>query len=103
MFKNLINLEKNNKVAAACVCLAVPDSSDCSHPGSSVRGIFQARVLDWFTLQRIFLTQGSTRHLLCLLYWQADFFLPLSHLGTLKLSLPVYNLENSHRDSEKIL
>ena len=35
----------------------------------------------YFLLQGIFPTQGSKRHLLCLLHWQAD-SLPLSHLGS---------------------
>ena len=34
-----------------------------------------------FLLQRIFSTDGSNPHLLCLLYWQAD-SLPLHHLGS---------------------
>ena len=49
-----------------------PNPMDCSLPGSSVHGIFQARntgVGCHFFLQRNFLTQGST---LCLLHWQAD-------------------------------
>ena len=28
-------------------CLTLPDPMDCSLPGSSVYGIFQARVLEW--------------------------------------------------------
>ena len=28
-------------------CLALSDPMDCSSPGSSVHGIFQARVLEW--------------------------------------------------------
>ena len=28
-------------------CLTLSDLMDCSLPGSSVRGIFQARVLEW--------------------------------------------------------
>ena len=28
-------------------CLTLCDTMDCSLPGSSVRGIFQARVLEW--------------------------------------------------------
>ena len=52
---------------------------DCSLPGFSVHGIFQARILDWvshFLLQGVFPTQGSISRLLCLLHWQA--FLSLS-------------------------
>ena len=53
----------------------------CSLPGSSVHGIFQARILEWVTiilLQGIFPTQGSNLHLLSPLHWQAD-SVPLSH------------------------
>ena len=56
---------------------------DYSLPGSSVRGIFQARVLEWvgchFLLQGIFLTWGSNLglpHFRQMLY-------PLSHQGSL--------------------
>ena len=28
-------------------CPTLCDPMDCSHPGSSVHGIFQARVLEW--------------------------------------------------------
>ena len=30
-------------------CLTLSDSMDCSLPGSSIHGIFQARVLEWVT------------------------------------------------------
>ena len=29
------------------LCLALRDPMDCSLPGSSIHGIFQARVLEW--------------------------------------------------------
>ena len=32
---------------AAQSCLTLSDPMDCSLPGSSVHGIFQARVLEW--------------------------------------------------------
>ena len=32
---------------AAQSCLTLSDPMDCSPPGSSVHGIFQARVLEW--------------------------------------------------------
>ena len=84
------------KVIGCCVCVWVCVCSvtqlcptlgnpmDCSLPGSSVRGISQARVLDWVTIspfQGIFLTQGSNLCLLGLPYWQVD-SLPLHHLGS---------------------
>ena len=31
-------------------CLTVSDPMDCSQPGSSIRGIFQARVLEWVAI-----------------------------------------------------
>ena len=60
--------------------LATP--MDCSLPGYSVHGIFQARVLEWvsyFLLQGIFLTQGSTPGLLHCTHT----LYPLSHQGEL--------------------
>ena len=61
-------------------CLTVCDPLDCSPPGSSVQGIFQARILEWqldkgtsdnwschFLFQGLFLTQGLNP---CLLHWQ---------------------------------
>ena len=47
---------------------------DFSLPGSSVHGIFQARILEWIAIsffRGIFLTQGLN---LCLLHWQVRFF-----------------------------
>ena len=66
--------------ACAQSCLTICDPMDSSPPGSSVHGIFQARILEGVAiLQRTFLTQGSNLHLLCLLHWQA---------GSLPLVLP---------------
>ena len=66
---------------AAKLCLTLCDPMDCSLPGSSVHGIFQARILEWiaiFLLQVIFLTLESS---LRLLIWQTD-SLSLSHIGS---------------------
>ena len=51
--------------------------------GSSVHGIFQARILEWgchFLLQRIFPTQESNPYFWHLLHWQMD-SLPLVPTG----------------------
>ena len=32
------------------LCLTLSDPMDCSLPGSSIHGIFQARVLEWVTI-----------------------------------------------------
>ena len=51
---------------AAQLCPTLSDSMDCSLPGSSVHGIFQARVLEWGAIAfstsspRIFLFQDTT-------------------------------------------
>ena len=40
-----LKVESESEVAQSCpIC---SDPMDCSLPGSSVRGIFQARVLEW--------------------------------------------------------
>ena len=53
------------------LCLTLCDPVDCSLPGSSVRGILQARILEWLAMpsSRIFPIQGS-KCPLCLLHWQ---------------------------------
>ena len=40
-----MNVKSENEVAQSCPTLSAP--MDCSPPGSSVHGIFQARVLEW--------------------------------------------------------
>ena len=53
-------------------CLTLCDPMDCSPPGSPVREIFQARMLEWVTIsfpRGIFLTQSSNPCLLHLLHW----------------------------------
>ena len=49
------------------LCSACWDHTGCSPPGSSVHGIFQARILEWVAMpcsSGIFPTQGSNPHLL---------------------------------------
>ena len=70
-------------VLVAQSCLSLCDPMDCSLPSSSVRGILQARILEWvaiFLLQGIFQSQGSNSSLLSLLCWRAD-SLPLAPPG----------------------
>ena len=62
-----------------CCCLVTKscptlfNSMDCSPPGSSVHGIFQARILEWVAIS--FSMGSSNPHLL---HWQVG-SLPLSH------------------------
>ena len=69
-------LETRNKIV--CVCIVVSNflwSHGRSPTGSSVHGIFQARILEWVAIPS---SRGSsqlrdwTLYLLCLLQWQAD-------------------------------
>ena len=39
--------ESENESEVAQLCLTLRDPMDCSPPGSSVHGIFQAKVLEW--------------------------------------------------------
>ena len=60
-------------------CLTLCDPMDCSLPGSSVHGIFQARILQWVAMSSsrgIFLTQGSNPASLMSLALAGGFFLP---------------------------
>ena len=43
-----MKVESENEVAQSCPTLH--DCMDCSLPGSSVHGIFQARVLEWVAI-----------------------------------------------------
>jgi len=40
-----MKVKNESKVAQSCLTLS--DPMDCSPPGSSIHGIFQARVLEW--------------------------------------------------------
>ena len=42
----------------AQLCLTLSDPTDCSPPGSSVHGIFQARMLEWVAIS---FSEGSSR------------------------------------------
>ena len=64
-------------------CPTLCDPVNCSPPGSSVRGISQARVLEWVApgdLPWGSPTQGSNLNLLCLLHWQAGSLPPVEFI-----------------------
>ena len=72
--------------ACAQSCLTL-QPTDCSLPGSSVHGIFQARILEWVAISYCrgsSLTQGSNPCLLCLLHLQAM----APHSSTLAWKIP---------------
>ena len=43
-----MKVKKESEVAQSCPTLS--DPVDCSLPGSSIHGIFQARVLEWVAI-----------------------------------------------------
>ena len=53
---NVITLERKSEVAQSCPALC--DPMDCSLPGSSVHGIFQAIVLEWIAISS---SRGSSQ------------------------------------------
>ena len=65
-------------------CLTLWDPTECSPPGSSVQGIFPARILEWVAISS---SRGSSQlrdlnpGLLWLLHLQVE-SLPLCHLGS---------------------
>ena len=64
-------------------CLILCDPMDYSLPGSCVRGVLQASILEWVAISSsrgIFPTQGLSPHLLCLLHWRVG-LLPLAPPG----------------------
>ena len=73
------------------LCLTLCNPMDCSLPGSgsSVHGIFQARILELVAMPFSFLTQGLNPRLLRVLHWQAG-SLPLVPLGKSPLHTPVF-------------
>ena len=52
-------MKVKSETEAAQSCLTVCDPMDCSLPGSSIHGIFQARVLEWsaiaFSIKRSYI------------------------------------------------
>ena len=79
----LTNLKSESEVILSRPTLC--DPMNCSLSGSSVHGIFQARILECVAISS---SRGSSQpSLLHLLHWQAD-SLPLCHLG---ITLHIYN------------
>ena len=49
-------------VLSAQLCLTLCEAMDCSLPGSSVHGIFQARILEWVAMPS---SRGSSQPMGC--------------------------------------
>ena len=102
--KDCLSLGQMSKLCPVCAqsCSPLCDPMDCSPPGSSVHGIFQARILEWLAISS---SRGSSRlrdrtHVSCIgrqvLYhwatWEAHeclwgTFKTLKHSAALHLNL----------------
>ena len=82
-------------------CPTLCDPMDCSPPGSSIHGIFQARVLEWAAIsfsRDPFPTQGSNTgplHCRQMLYH-------LSHQGSLCLLTKLHSINISYKYMRKV-
>ena len=76
-------------------CVALCGPVDCSLPGSSVRGIFQASMLEWVanSFSRGFSQPKDQTQVSCISGLQAD-SLPLSQWGSLKVTVCKQILKN---------
>ena len=54
------------------LCPTLPDPMDCSLPGSSVHGIFQARVLEWGAIAFSITLLGRLMYFLAILCYHLD-------------------------------
>ena len=83
-------------------CLSLCDPRDCSPPGSSVHGIFQARILEWIPIpfsKGVFLTQTSNPGLLhC-----RQILYHLSHQGSPTMFLKTFANSQRGRTIKKFL
>ena len=77
-----MKVKRENEVAQSCLTLS--DAMDCSLPGSSIHGIFQARVLEWVAIA---FSDWEHRYFKKM-YW-AEILL--------KLFLPRYSINNCKR------
>ena len=59
-----MKVKSESEVAQLCPTLS--DPMDCSLPGSSIHGIFQARVLEWVAIA---FSKGMATHS-CILAWE---------------------------------
>ena len=63
-----MKVKSESEVAQSCLTLS--DPMDCSPPGSSAHGIFQARVLEWgaiaFSGSRLVITKANRREFVLL-------------------------------------
>ena len=72
----LIDHERKKESKVTQLCLTLWNHMDCSLPGSSVHGIFQARVLEWVAISFF---RGSSRPYIMLIFWSFVMFMVLKY------------------------
>ena len=90
-----MKVKSESEVAQSCPTPS--NSMDCSPPGSSVHGIFQAGALEWAALAFSIIISRSTyiaaNGTISFFHWRYSFFLWLSniplYIGTPSLSIPL--------------
>ena len=98
----LISISMVCVCSVAQLCATLYDLMDCRPPGASVHGIFQARILEQFSLAppEISPTQGQTHvsYISCIgrqiLYHQC-------YLGSPQVIMNVYQISHSYPDQKK--
>ena len=74
--RDVLSLECESESEVAQSCLTLSNPMNCSLPGSSVSGIFQARVLEWGAIALEYQQLGQ--------YWQQDGSLRRTDLAPLR-------------------
>ena len=67
-------MKEKSESEVAQSCLTLSDPMDCSLPGSSIHGIFQARVLEWGAIASSEVSYNELQSVKALLSFRLNFF-----------------------------
>ena len=87
-------MKSESEVAQSCPTLS--DPMDCSLPGSSIHGIFQARVLEWVAIAFSELARHCVKHLI--LFHLTLSMIPVGYLLGLLTDIPDLSLSQDRID-----
>ena len=90
-----MKVKSESEVSRSCPTFSYP--MDCSLPGSSVHGIFQARVLEWVTIA---FSKAGLLDKFNPLKWQSE--LPMSMFATVTETVPSMFVTNNFNISCKV-
>ena len=85
-----MKVESESEVAQSCQTPS--DPMDCSLPGSSIHGIFQARVLEWGAIAR--LSKISLKNCIWQMIFYIDFFLVSNVLSNFRIKFFICYFEH---------